>query len=174
MEKSRPLLIKKACFEGILNYDGKDGLKGAVNASGAKKKIVEVDDSGILALNGETEADGDFKKMRMTYKIRLSREKVFYGTGVHQLLGLIEEQGSLLEACRYMNISYSKGRKIIHTMEEQLDTAMLETQNGGRGGGYSRLTDKAKELMRNYEDFNNEAKVVLEDLFEKYFESYKY
>lgn len=178
-----PVLLRESCFRNIIDYNevkgsaGK-GLKAALIDAGVKKCIVDVDDAGILT-EQQTDvyyrdlvSDSDIMKIRMSFKIRLSREKVFYGTGVHQLLGLTEELGSLSGACQYMGISYSKGRKIIHIMEEQLGSPVLETRQGGKDGGYSHLTDVAKRLMKAYSGFISEAEEALQPLFEKYFDSF--
>ena len=104
-----------------------------------------------------------------TIKIRVVREKPFYGPGAHQLLQLTQETGSLLEACRHMGISYSKGRKIISVMEQQLGCPVIISQQGGRSGGHSTVTDEGKELMRNYSEFDKEARRYIDKLFLKYF-----
>lgn len=111
----------------------------------------------------------DIGQLRASFKFRISKEQVFYGPGVHQLLQLIQELGSLSDACRHMGISYGKGRKMIHTMEQQLGISVLETRQGGKDGGYSHLTNEAYEIMRAYKAFKDEAEIKMQKLFEKYF-----
>ena len=170
-----PILLRSACFEDIISYEGPGGLKGAIDAAGIKRQIVEVDDEGILmdARSGssyETLLPGhDVSKMRASFQIRISKERKFYGPGVHFLLQLTEELGSLSSACQHMGISYSKGRKIIAVMEEQLGALVLETQQGGKTGGFSRLTKEAKQMMLRYSAFQEEAEAVLQELFRKHF-----
>lgn len=109
------------------------------------------------------------KELRAVLRIRLYREKKFYGPGIHQLLQLTEELGSLSAACQQMGISYSKGRRIVGGMEEELGAAVLETGQGGKTGGYSRLTPQAKDMMTRYGVFLEEAEAAVQELFRKHF-----
>ncbi|MBE6008231.1 MAG: LysR family transcriptional regulator [Lachnospiraceae bacterium] len=170
-----PILLRENCFEDIISYSGADGLKGAIEASAIRRKIVEVDDEGILTeAQASTSyenlaADHEISKMRASVRIKISKEKEFYGPGAHHLLQLIEELGSLSNACQHMGMSYTKGRKVISTMEEQMGTPMLETQQGGKTGGGSRLTEEAKKLMACYSAFQQEADTLLQEIFKKHF-----
>ncbi|WMJ78057.1 MULTISPECIES: NTP transferase domain-containing protein [unclassified Sedimentibacter] len=170
-----PILLRSTCFAEIISYRGNDGLKGAIEASGIKKEIVETDDEGILidvqspTLHGNLLDNHDIMNMRASFQIKISKEKRFYGPGVHHLLQLIEEFGSLSSACQHMGMSYTKGRKIISTMEEQLGVPVLDTKQGGKTGGYSRLTEEAKKMMDSYFAFQEEAEAVLQKIFKKHF-----
>lgn len=170
-----PVLLRSACFKEIISYYGNGGLKDAIEASGFRQQIIETDDAGILA-NVQDESfcesflpQHDIMKMRASFRMKISREEAFYGPGVHHLLQLVEELGSLSNACQHMGISYTKGRKMISTMEKQLAIPVVETRQGGKDGGYSRLTKEAKKIMRNYSAFQEEAETVLQLLFEKHF-----
>ena len=170
-----PILIRASCFEYIISYHGAAGLKGAIEASDIKRQIVDVDDEGILtdvqsgASYEALAAEHDISKMRASFQIRISKERIFYGPGAHQLLQLTEEFGSLSNACQHMGMSYTKGRKIIATMEEQMGTPILETQQGGKTGGGSRLTEAAKNMMASYSAFQEEANSALQKIFKKHF-----
>ncbi len=174
-QRGHPILLREEAFGPILSYHGTGGLKGAIKAAGLQRKVVEVEDAGILsdiqkdASYIDILPDHDASRLRLSCQFRIGRESVFYGPGVHQLLQLTRELGSLLDACRYMGISYSKGRKIIHTMEQQLGAPVIETQQGGRGGGYSRLTERAKAMMVSYDAFCEEAEEDLQALFRRHF-----
>lgn len=109
------------------------------------------------------------KELRAVLRVRLYKEKKFYGPGIHQLLQLTEELGSLSAACQHMGISYSKGRKIVGDMEEALGTPVLETRQGGRTGGCSRLTPQAKEMVVRYGAFLEEAEAAVQELFHRHF-----
>jgi molybdate transport repressor ModE-like protein len=170
-----PILLRNVCFDDIISYHGTDGLKGAIEAAGIKRQIIEVDDEGILTepqsgVSYETlAAEHEISKMRASFQIRISKEKGFYGPGAHHLLQLTEELGSLSNACQHMGMSYTKGRKIISTMEEQMGTPVLETQQGGKTGGGSRLTEAAKQMMVRYSAFQDEADAALQKIFKKHF-----
>lgn len=175
--RGHPTLLRREVFEEILAYRGENGLKGAIDSCGCKREVVEVDDEGILVDVPHQEdyskllPSHDIGKLRLSYQFRIGREAIFYGPGVHQLLLLTEELTSLAEACKYMGISYSKGRKIIQTMEMQTGTPVLVTHQGGKGGGYSRLTEEARAIIRQYDGFLEEAEELLQGLFIKHFEA---
>lgn len=170
-----PILLRADCFSRVLSHQGSGGLKGAIEAAEIPRKIIETDDPGIRADSRDDTvcesllADHDLMKMWVSCKTRIHREKGFYGPGAHQLLQLTEEFGSLSQACQHMGISYSKGRKIIATLEDQLGVPILETRQGGKAGGFSRLTHAAVEMMRRYSAFREEAEAAVQEIFLKHF-----
>jgi len=170
-----PILLRSEHFDAILSYTGEGGLAGAVKASGLRRVLVEVDDEGVLAnvphdTNIERLVDGhSLRELMIDAKIRIISEKSFYSHAAHLFMQLIEEERSVLNACRRMGLSYSKGRSIIALMEEQLGYHVLESYQGGREGGYSFITEKGRVLMRNYDDLCVEARQCLRELSKKYF-----
>lgn len=171
-----PLLLRAEHFPSVLAYQGSGGLAGAVRAAGLSRREVEVEDEGVLAnvqrdgSCAELAARHELSALRPVFTFRLAREQVFYGPGAHQLLRLTEETDSLLSACRYMGLSYSKGRKIIAALEKQLGCPALETRQGGKNGGRSLVTGEARRLMDRYEGFCAEAREQLGQLFQRYFD----
>lgn len=170
-----PILLPAQYFPQILSYHGSQGLQGATSACNIPRKIIPVDDSGILS---DIQKDSSYKKLVATHDVsklhitsefQIWKESSFYNSSVHHLLRLTEELGSLAEACRYVGISYSKGRKIVHTIEEQLGSPIIESQQGGKGGGFSRLTKEALDIMQRYDAFCMEAEKNIQELFEKHF-----
>lgn len=171
-----PILLRKSCFSRLLAYQGEKGLRGAVEASGIRPNIIETEDKGILSdKNTGTSYEAlseshDVRKMKTSVQVRIRREKVFYGPGIHQLLQLTETEGSLANACQRMGISYTKGRRLISTMEEQIGKPVLATGQGGKHGGYSHLTEAARQIMDSYSAFQEEAEAAVQKLFEKHFQ----
>lgn len=174
-----PILLGAEHFEEILSYEGEKGLRGALDAFGIKKQIIQVDDAGVRAdiqrgsLFKELVPGHDAAKLRLSCRFGIGKERIFYDEEVHQLLSLIQELGSLSKACTYMGISLNKGRTMITTIEEQIQKPALKTQQGGKNGGYSHLTDEMKAMMKSYCSFCAEAEQTLEKLFQKYFLSKK-
>ena len=170
-----PLLLRAEYFPAVLAYQGEGGLAGAVRAAGLKRQEIEVEDEGVLANVQRDESyaqllvEQELSKIRPVVTLRLAREQVFYGPGVHQLLRLTEETGSLLDACRHMGISYSKGRKIVAVLEKYLGCPALESRQGGKTGGCSLVTGEAKRLMDRYDCFCEEVREQVNVAFEKYF-----
>jgi len=170
-----PILLRAEHFQQIYSYTGDGGLAGAIYASGLERSLVEVDDEGILMHVTYDEnyehliAEHSLRRSYPDLRLRIVREKAFYGPGAHQLLQLTEETGSLREACRWMGISYGKGRGIVALMEQQLGYRVIKSQQGGSTGGYSTVTEKGKELMSRYSAYSAAAKQYLEGLFKEYF-----
>jgi molybdate transport system regulatory protein len=84
-------------------------------------------------------------------QVRLTAQEAFFGPGKARLLEYIERTGSIQEACAQMGLSYSKGSRMIKKTEKQLGFRLLERRIGGTGGGGSRLTPEAKDLMKKYQ-----------------------
>jgi molybdate transport system regulatory protein len=64
-----------------------------------------------------------------------------------------------------MGMSYSKAWRLIQTLEERLGFSLLERKVGGRSGGGSQVTPKAKDLMNHYEQFQKDVKFALERIY---------
>lgn len=107
--------------------------------------------------------------LRPVFRFQLMRQYRFWGSGANELLHLVRETGSLLTACRQMDMSYSKGRKVIARLEDQLGFPVLQSRQGGKNGGFSVLTPEAEDMMRRYDAFIAEAEQALNDVFEKHF-----
>lgn len=56
--------------------------------------------------------------MRLSIKLTIENEKVFFGPGTYTLLKFIDQKGSLLTAAESMGLSYSKARKMIKNYKD--------------------------------------------------------
>lgn len=95
-------------------------------------------------------------------------EKVF-GPGPYKLLENVERLGSLSKACQELNMSYSKGWRVLNQIEKLLGYKLTDSQAGGSEGGGSSLTKEGKNLLKAYESYKIEAEEEAKNLFEKYF-----
>lgn len=173
--EGHPLMMNTQVVAKVLAYQGNEGLKGAIESSGFLKQLIEVEDEGILF---DMDTPEDYEKLlswhnrqmfRPQIQIRLAREYEFFGPGTALLLRLIRNTGSVRLACEQMNISYSKGWKIINVMENQLEYAVVDRFQGGTNGGNTQLTERGEELLRQYDSFESESKEAVQRIFEKYF-----
>lgn len=89
----------------------------------------------------------------------------FFGEGPYRLLMLVQETGSLRAAAARMGMAYTKALKIITRAEGALGFPLTERTTGGRGGGGSRLTDKAKELIERYEQYKTQCREANRRIF---------
>ena len=95
--------------------------------------------------------------------------EAFFGPGPRQLLLGIRSRGSVAEACRAMDISYSKGRSIIGKMERELGFALVERRQGGQGGGSAGLTARGEEFLEVYARYEGAVQAYARSIFEEYF-----
>lgn len=107
---------------------------------------------------------------RFTTKVKLtirSDGEGFFGPGIAELLERTEECGSVKEACRMMELSYTKGRRIIRRAEEKLGFPLIEIRHGGTGGGASCLTEQGRNYTQNYRRLEAEAAEYAAKLFQE-------
>ena len=76
--------------------------------------------------------------------------KIIVGKGRAQLLSQIEITGSLSEAAKSMNMSYSHAWSEIKEISDALGEPVIETTRGGKEGGSSKLTSIGKEILKKY------------------------
>lgn len=97
----------------------------------------------------------------------------FYGPGVQELLTGIREHGSVKEACAVMDLSYSKGRRILKHAEAALGYQLVERQRGGdMGGGSAKLTPAAEDFIRQYETLTDSVHAYAQERMREIFPSF--
>ena len=92
--------------------------------------------------------------MRPVINVYLYEDGVkFFGEGPCRLLHGIDRTGSLRAAAMEMDMSYSKATAILNRAEKALKFPLTEKKIGGKGGGGSQLTPKAREFLKRYEKY---------------------
>lgn len=79
----------------------------------------------------------------------------FFGEGPYQLLKAVEETGSLRSAAISMKMAYTKAMSLLRHAEATLGFPLTTKSIGGKGGGGSVLTPKAKEFIKKYEQYKS-------------------
>ena len=102
-------------------------------------------------------------------KLVISREEDFFGPGVSDLLKYIDETGSIQAAAAKMNMSYSKGWKIINRVEKELGFRFLNRCNGGKNGGSSTITPEGRVFMERYHAMVEDMRRMTQNFFDVYF-----
>lgn len=77
-------------------------------------------------------------------------EDPIVGEGRIKLLTKIEKKGSLNKTAEEMEMSYRHAWGIINKLEERLGYKLVKSKKGGKGGGGTTLTEKAKKLVERY------------------------
>jgi len=109
--------------------------------------------------------------MKVACKIWIDQHGKAFGDGPFELLKGVEKTNSLHKAANQMGMAYSKAWKLIRTMEQRLGFVLLDRKVGGRSGGGSSVTPKAKEFISNYEQFRKEIDVMINKIFQEHFRS---
>lgn len=170
-----PVLINTKIIQEIVDYKGDRGLSGAFKNLNYEVKKIDVQDVGVRIYNkdekdfDEALNESSLNKCYPEIKVSIAKEKLFFGPGVKQLLELIKDTNSLSLACKQMGISYSKGRKKVDIMENQLGYKIINRVQGGEFGGSSTLTKKGIKLLENYIAYEKKIKEYAKDIFKNYF-----
>ena len=69
--------------------------------------------------------------LRPSVRFRLAKNDTFFGPGVAEFLILVDQSNSMQTACKEMEMSYSKGWKMISVMEEELGDKATVIATGG-------------------------------------------
>lgn len=79
------------------------------------------------------------------------------GPGKAELLGLIEEFGSISAAAREMGMSYRRAWTLVETMNRTFREPVVAAATGGKGGGGASVTDFGREALRQYRAMEDKA-----------------
>ena len=173
--KGHPVLIDADLTDGIAEYQGERGLKGAIDASGAEICLLPVGDGGVLV---RARSEDDFERLAATekqadihpkIKVQLMRNEAFFGPGMMVLLKQIDVLGNVREACEKAGMSYSKGWSLIRTAEQELGRPVVERSPGGKSGGIAKVSPAGHILMERYERLEREVAEFAEKKFEEIF-----
>lgn len=174
-KQGHPVLIHQSLIPDILKYQGKRGLKGALDALAIDPVWVPVQDEGTV-IKPDTEEEcrrlAEFhnsRLMRPLIKVRIANQTPFFGPGTVTLLRQIERLGSVREACEKTGISYSKGWKMIRNAEEGLGYQIVERQPGGKNGGMAAVTNKGMQLIELFELYEKKVEQAAEEMFQDIF-----
>lgn len=179
-KNGHPIMIGERMIDRILNYQGENGMKGAIAASGLSVESVEVTDPGILMEVHDEEAYQELlqyeqdsienTQMICEVSVDLKKGERFFYRDTAEFLERIDEVGSMLAACKEMGMAYSRGWKMVKTAEESMGFPFLEKRAGGSAGGNSLLTDKGRDFLLRYRKLEAEVERMTENLFREYFD----
>jgi len=89
-------------------------------------------------------------------------KKSFLGSGRVELLKRIESTGSMNAAAKEMKMSYKAAWERVNSMDTLADKPLIERKTGGKGGGGTKLTPYAHELIETYEKLSLLHKAFIE------------
>lgn len=118
----------------------------------------------------ERETPREKKDFHLRVKLQINTDEPVLGPGVAELLELVEETGSMKEACGRMGMSYSKGWKITGRAEQELGYPLILRSHGGRAGGSCSFTQEGLSLIRRYRALEEKVKEYASGIFKDIFE----
>ncbi|GMO45762.1 MAG: hypothetical protein Ta2B_26900 [Termitinemataceae bacterium] len=97
------------------------------------------------------------------------RGEPFCGPGMISLLEHIAETSNVRMACEKMDMSYSKGWKLLKALESYMECPATLRRQGGNGGGDSHLTEEGAKFLKRYRDFESECNRSMNKIFTKHY-----
>lgn len=79
----------------------------------------------------------------------------FMGIGRLELLGHIQQTGSINQAAKAMNMSYKRAWEMVHTMNKLADQPLVVTQTGGDKGGGAVVTEEGQKYIHYYQSLQD-------------------
>ncbi len=87
-------------------------------------------------------------KYKLEVEVEVGDKTIFLNNKKSKLLQCIDKYGSIVKASKETGIPYRTALKNIEIMENELDSPIVVTKRGGRGGGgSSELTNKGKQVL---------------------------
>lgn len=154
-----PVLLSARIIPEIINYQGSDGLRGAMNSSSVQRTWVTVEDKGIVTnVHNEAELHAQLKAhnsaiLHPVLHMRLEKESAFFTDRLKLLLFLIADTQNMRVSCAYSGIAHSKAWDMINQLEQNLGYQIVERLRGGRSGGSTKLTPRGAAFLRAYQEF---------------------
>jgi molybdate transport system regulatory protein len=89
-----------------------------------------------------------------------SGDKIVLGPGKAQILAHVAETGSLSEAARLMEMSYTRAWTLVKLMNESFSEPLIESVRGGSSGGGAMLTKTGQKVLALYQQMQSEAQIA--------------
>ena len=162
----------------VINNFRQAGISKIVVVTGYRADVLErhLASNNVIFLRNEDYAEllraHNESLIRSEIHIQLAREKVFFDEQLYSLLTLIQETGSVRDACEHMHISYSTSWNLIRTLESQLHKPLVSRSQGGVNGSHSELTPYGEEFLKRYARFSEETRNCSEKIFENCFRGF--
>ena len=170
-----PIILQSGVIPQILAYEGPDGLRGAIRQCDCNKQRIAVPDAGILmSVHNEPQLRQHLQEhnaslLAPTVKISIDKENMFLNSRLKLLLFLIADLQSVRQACLHMGLSYQKAWDMTNKLEHELGYAVVSRQHGGKNGGKTCLTEKGRQLMYAFQQYENAVRDFAQQRFDTLF-----
>lgn len=85
----------------------------------------------------------------------------FMGIGRLELLGHIQQTGSINQAAKAMHMSYKRAWELVQSMNKLADKPLVATQTGGEKGGGAVVTDEGHKYIQYYQSLQERFRQFL-------------
>lgn len=95
-------------------------------------------------------------------KVWLEKDgKLFMGWGRATLLERIDQLGSISAAARSMKLAYRNAWLWVEAMNRLAPQPLVIKSTGGSRGGYARLTEDGRKLIKEYKDNRSQVRDIV-------------
>jgi molybdate transport system regulatory protein len=102
--------------------------------------------------------DGEAQVNELKPRLRvLHGEEIALGPGKVALLEQIERTGTIAEAARLLDMSYTRAWHLVRTMNACFKEPLVQTVRGGTGRGHAELTDTGRAVLDLYHRMEEES-----------------
>lgn len=112
------------------------------------------------------------RELQYNLTCRLLTDEKCFGPGIAELLHHVERLHSLRAAAAEMEMAYSKAWTIIKRAEASLGIKLLLSTTGGKNGGGAALTPEGAAILKAYDRFCAQLRLVGDELFQKEFKAF--
>jgi molybdate transport system regulatory protein len=104
------------------------------------------------------------KHMHLRFRLWVfTGDTPYLGTGPIELLEKINKHGSIAKAAADMKMSYRKAWQLVQNMNTIADAPLVTTQLGGNKGGGAEVTEKGRQVIRQYHQLAQEMETFLQE-----------
>lgn len=164
-------------------FQGKEGYPRLYAFKTGKKCQCPVEDPGcVLSIREEggirraeayMQSQRNANELRCRNRLILSKEGDFFDPEVYRLLRFIDETGSIQAAAARMDMSYTKGWKMVNRLEKEMGFLFLNRCNGGKNGGSSTITQEGRSFMERYHAMEEDMRRIGQRFFDTYFQDFQ-
>lgn len=168
-----PILLSGRAIPAVLDWQGADGLRGAVGAMAEARKQIEIDDEGILlTIHQQARLQQYFEEKKASFmhpalRLGLEREEELFNARAKLLLLLIGETQSVRSAASLMALSYSKAWDTLNSLEAALGYPLIQRYKGGTGGSRSNLTPQGIVFLKSWQKYEEKMVAYANTQFEQ-------
>lgn len=160
-----PAMIRKSCFDSLLQYTGERGLRDALSLWKRETEFIPTDENGMLIdINTEQDYQREQREQTpapsptLTAALTIQVRDVGLDERGIRLLECIELEQSLQRGAIRAEISYSNAWLLLNRMEEALGCRLVERKLGGATGGGSSLTEDGLAWVKRYRRLEQKLK----------------